>query len=42
MLMKKAPINPPPTPRQIEAGIRTRVGMTNYPLIDPNFKDEEF
>jgi len=42
MLMKKAPINPPPIPRQIEAGIRTKVGITNYPLIDPNFKDEEF
>lgn len=42
MLMKKAPINPPPIPRQIEAGMRTRVGMNNYPLIEPNFKDEEF
>lgn len=42
MLMKKAPMSPPPTPRQMDAGIRTRVGMNNYPLIEPNFKDEEF
>jgi len=42
MLIKKAPISPPITPRPQEAGKRTRVGITNYPLIEPNFNDEEF
>jgi len=41
-LMKNAPIIPPMTPRQIAAGIRTSVGITNYPLTEPNFNEEEF
>jgi len=40
--MKKAPIIPPIIPRQIADGKRTRVGISIYPLTEPNFKDEEF
>jgi hypothetical protein len=40
--MKNAPIIPPRIPMQIAPGKRTKVGMTSYPLTEPNFNEEEF
>ena len=42
IFMKNAPIIPPRIPMQIAPGKRTKVGMTSYPLTEPNFNEEEF